>query len=130
MASGISPKLPLQEDASDGYALNKTFAEMVSQNLKMLILTAPGERIMDPEYGVGIRNYLFEPNSNPIYQEIETRIASQVGKYIPFIEIQTTIFGPEEIENGNPNMFRLQIKYLIKPLQVYDVVEIFFEDTI
>jgi len=130
MASGISPKLPLQEDASDGYTLNKTFAEMVSQNLKMLILTAPGERIMDPEYGVGIRNYLFEPNHNPTYQEIETRIATQAAQYIPFIEIKTTIFGPDEMEHADPNMFKLQIKYFIKPLRIYDVVEIFFEDTI
>jgi hypothetical protein len=130
MASGLSPKLPLQKDASDGYMLNKTYAEMVSQNLKMLILTAPGERIMDPEYGVGIRNYLFEPNNNITYQEIETRIINQVNIHMPFIEVKTTIFGPDEIEHGDPNMFRIQIKYLIKPLQIYDVVEIFFEDTI
>jgi hypothetical protein len=130
MASGISPKLPLDRDATDGYSLNKTYAEMVSQNLKMLVLTAPGERIMDPEFGVGIRNYLFEPNNELTYQEIETRIINQVSKYLPFLEVRTTIFGPDEIVDGNPNMFKLQIKYLIKPLQTYDVVEIFLEDTI
>ena len=130
MASGISPKLPLDRDATDGYSLNKTYAEMVSQNLKMLVLTAPGERIMDPEYGIGIRNYLFEPNHELTYQEIETRIISQVNKYMPFIEVKTTMFGPDEIEHGDPNLLKLQIKYLIKPLRIYDVVEIFFEDTI
>jgi len=130
MASGLSPNLPLQEDTSDGYTLNKTYAEMVSQNLKMLVLTAPGERIMDPEYGVGIRNYLFEPNHELTYQEIETRIISQVNKYMPFIEVKVTMFGPDEIEYGDPHLFKLQIKYLIKPLRIYDVVEFFFEDTI
>ncbi len=130
MASGISPKLPLDRDATDGYSLNKTYAEMVSQNLKMLVLTAPGERIMDPEFGVGIRNYLFEPNNELTYQEIETRIINQVTRYLPFLEVRTTMFGPDEMVDGNPNMFKLQIKYLIKPLQTYDVVEIFLEDTI
>ena len=130
MASGLSPKLPLQFDSYDGYSLNKTYAEMVTQNLKMLILTAPGERIMDPEFGVGIRNYLFEPNYSITHQEINSKIKKQVKKYMPFLEIKTAILGPDDIEDGNPNLLKLKIKYLIKPLQIFDVVEISFNDTI
>jgi len=130
MASGLSPKLPLQIDPQDGYSLNKTYAEMVTQNLKMLILTAPGERIMDPKFGVGIRNYLFEPNYSITHQEIELRIKKQVKKYMPYLDIQIIMLGPDEIEDGNPSLLKLRIKYLIKPLQIFDVVEILFEDTI
>ena len=130
MASGLSPKLPLQLDTSDGYALNKTYAEMVGQNLKMLILTAPGERIMDPEYGVGIRNYLFEMNVAQTYDEIDSRVTQQVNKYMPFLDVRTVILGPDDIENGNPNFMKVQIEYYIKPLQVFDAVEILLEDTI
>jgi len=130
MASGLSPKLPLQLDPSDGYGLNKTYIEMVSQNLKMLVLTAPGERIMDPEFGVGIRNYLFEMNSSITYEEIDNRITNQVDKYMPFLDVRTVILEPDDIENGNPNLIKIQIKYFIKPLQIFDIVEILFEDTI
>ena len=59
MSKGLSPKLPLTKDPQDGYALNKEYVELVQQNLKMILLTAPGERIMEPEFGVGLRNYLF-----------------------------------------------------------------------
>ena len=130
MASGLSPKLPLQTDPNDGYALNKTYADMVSQNLKMLILTAPGERIMDPEFGVGIRNYLFEQNHSTTHQEIDLKIKNQVNKYMPFLDVRTVILGPDEIQDGNPNLLKIQIKYLITPLQIFDVMEILFEDTI
>ena len=130
MASGLSPKLPLQTDTNDGYALNKTHAEMVTQNLKMLVLTVPGERIMDPEFGVGIRNYLFELNDSVTHEEIDIRIKNQVNKYMPFLDVRTVILGPDDIEAGNPNLLKIQIKYLIKPLQIFDVVEILFEDTI
>ena len=130
MASGLSPKLPLQLDPSDGYGLNKTYIEMASQNLKMLVLTAPGERIMDPEFGVGIRNYLFEMNSSITYEEIDNRITNQVDKYMPFLDVRTVILEPDDIENGNPNLIKIQIKYFIKPLQIFDIVEILFEDTI
>ena len=130
MASGLSPKLPLQLDVSDGYSLNKTYAEMVGQNLKMLILTAPGERIMDPEFGVGIRNYLFEMNISLTYEEINSKIAEQVNKYMPFLDVRTIILGPDDIQDGNPNLMKLQVEYYIEPLQVFDAVEILLEDTI
>ena len=69
MPQGISPKLPLTIDSRDGkYALNKTVRQAIAQNLKNLVLTAPGERIMNSDFGVGIRNYLFRDNATPLYE--------------------------------------------------------------
>ena len=47
--SGISVKLPISRDKTDGIKLIKNYGELASQNLKMLVLTVPGERMMDPE---------------------------------------------------------------------------------
>ena len=58
--AGISPKLPLTRDRQDGFALNKTVLDSIKQNVKMVVLTSPGERVMDPAFGVGVRRYLFE----------------------------------------------------------------------
>ena len=56
---GISPKLPLRVDSVDGfYALTKKITETLQQNLKMLVLTAPGERMMNPEFGVFLKMHL------------------------------------------------------------------------
>ena len=53
MATGISVKLPLRVTAEDGpYALNKDLVETTKQNFKNLVLTNPGERIMDINFGV------------------------------------------------------------------------------
>jgi len=38
-------------------------ADAVAQALRTLLLTEPGERIGRPEYGCGLRRYLFAPNS-------------------------------------------------------------------
>ena len=58
---GISVKLPLTYNSFDGpYTLNKKTKEAVRQNFKNLVLTAPGERVMDPQFGGGMRNFLFE----------------------------------------------------------------------
>jgi len=65
--AGISVKLPLSRDPESGYKLNKTLKQVARQNLKMLVLTAPGERIMIPEFGVGLRNYLFENITTEVF---------------------------------------------------------------
>ena len=88
MASGLSVALPLTtSDVFGVYNLNTTFEQLAKQNLKMLILTIPGERIMDPSYGVGLRRYLFEQNDSNTYSDISSKIIEQVQKYLSYIRI-------------------------------------------
>jgi phage baseplate assembly protein W len=93
--SGRSPKLPLSRDSQDGYTLNKTFREVARQNLKMVILTSPGERIMIPEFGVGIRQYLFENATDEAFLTLRGRIFEQARKYLPYITINSVNFQQE-----------------------------------
>ena len=67
--SNYSPKLPLTLNPINGFENNQTVPSVVLQNLKMIILTSPGERIMDPNFGVGIKQYLFEQNDSIIRRE-------------------------------------------------------------
>ena len=85
--SGLSVKLPLVVSNVFGpYELNTTFNELAKQNLKMLVLTNPGERIMHPDFGVGISRFLFENNTSDTYGEIRSRIHEQVNIYLSYIQ--------------------------------------------
>jgi phage baseplate assembly protein W len=86
--SGYSPILPLIVDKIDGpYASNKEAQEAIKQNLKMLLLTNPGERIMNRDFGAGIRALLFEQDTENLRQTIYDRIESQINKYLDYIII-------------------------------------------
>jgi phage baseplate assembly protein W len=124
--AGISPKLPLTVDKKHGhYSLNENYKDAVRQNLKNLILTAPGERIMDPEFGVGIRNFLFENNTTVLSQDIESKILEQVDKYMSFIEIVDIGFNRTSLAPINEeNNLSVTITFFIIPLQFYDNLEI------
>jgi len=93
--SGISPKLPLSRDPEDGFALNKTLKAVARQNLKMLILTSPGERMMIPEFGVGLRNYLFENATDDVFFTLRGNITDQARRYLPYITINSVNFRQE-----------------------------------
>ena len=121
---GYSPKLPLMLDPIDGYRLNRTLMEVVKQNIKMLVLTSPGERVMRPDFGVGIYNYLFELNTQATRASIDSKVRDQVSLYMPFVKIRSIEFSPEEGADIDKNVLSLVIKYLVPSLKEADVLRI------
>ena len=115
---GLSPKLPVQRSTTDGYALTKTYTEMVLQNLKNLLLTVPGERMMDPNYGVGLRRYLFEQDSPSLKADLQKVINKQVKIYLSHVEIRgIVIITPSDIEDMSENSMQLRIDYAIPSMK-------------
>ena len=113
MAVGISPKLPLDK----GFSLNMTIAEKITQNLKMVLLTSPGERVSIPQFGVGLRRFLFEPLSSGVLQKIESRIKSQVSRYVPDARIENVLFDSylnnSSLVGYDENSLKISIDYRV-----------------
>tara|TARA_B100000029_G_scaffold474488_1_gene516857 strand:- start:572 stop:952 length:381 start_codon:yes stop_codon:yes gene_type:complete len=122
---GLSPSLPLTIDSEDGYALNQNYKQLVTQNLKMVVLTCPGERMMDPEFGVGLRNFLFEQSVESTYQRIASEINDQVKRYLPYIEINNIHFvTPDQDESIDKNFIGITLEYKIIPLDSNELLDI------
>jgi len=124
---GIAPKLPLSTNPSDGtYSLTKGLNENVQQNLKLLILTCPGERIMMPKFGVGLKKFLFEQNDIEVRRAIHGRIVSQVRRYMPFVEIIQVLVTDESTEAGTSktNFIKVSVHYRVKAAGYVDVLDL------
>ena len=130
MAEGLSVALPLRIDPIDGaYGLNKKVSEVASQNLRMIILTSPGERIMYPEFGVGIRQFLFEQNTSETISAVDGKIRQQVARYAPYIKIlDLTVQSPTDLYSANQgkisNRLNIMIKYSIPSVGVVEQISI------
>lgn len=126
MSVGFSVKLPIQKDDNgSSYALNKSVKESIRQNLKMLILTAPGERIMDVNFGVGLRRWFFRPMTNTTFNEIATQVRDQIQKYMPFLEFGGIQFATrEQDEILDHNQIRMQIYYTIPSIGTSDTLSL------
>jgi len=89
---GIGLQLPLNRSVSTGvFSLITSYQEEAKQNFKNLLLTSPGERMMNPDFGVGLRTFLFEPRASAA-PAIRQRITGQVRKYMPFLQINKIRF--------------------------------------
>ena len=123
MAFGLDAKLPLIKDATFGfYGLTTTIKENTMQKVKMLMLTAPGERMMLPEYGVGLRNYLFE---NAPEMDIVNAINEQVDAFLPEIKIVLLkVKRGDAAHTGQRNNLFVELTYLIKSINLKDVLKL------
>jgi phage baseplate assembly protein W len=124
---GFAPKLPLERSEGTGYSSLTTYKEVINQNFKNLILTSPGERIMDSSFGVGLKRFLFQMNNEQTQGEIRAKIFEQVNQYMPFIEIKEIKFvkGVVDYTTYPTDSLGISIHYKIIPLNVSDYLEVF-----
>ena len=119
--SSICVKLPLRRSSLNGFAMNRTLLNTAKQNLKMLILTSPGERVMVPNYGVGLKNYLFSNFTPDVIATIQNKIREQVRIYMPAVKINNIIVNSAD---ADINTLSLSIIYSIPGLTPNDLLTV------
>jgi len=125
MPSALAPRLPLRLDDTYGpYGMITSYVELVKQNFKMLLLTVPGERIMNPDFGVGLKRYLFEMPGSDLHTEINNRILTQTKTYMDFIQLTA----PENNPDLFPHQLNIQIHFTIIPLGTSTSIQIDFDN--
>ncbi len=105
----------------DGPAVfNSTFTtkDQLKSNLLNILLTEPGERVFKPNFGVGLRNYLFE-NFTDI-ESLRSRIQNQIERYAPQTELTDVRLNKDDkTQQLNVGIFyRVRANNSINALQV------------
>lgn len=122
MAYGYSAQLPLTTNVTH-YDMIDDFVANTRQNVKNLLMTSPGERVMMPDFGVGLRRYLFENDTNFISAEIEDRIFEQFSSYMNFVEIVEIRFATsDDSPSIKENEMAIKLSYRITVLNTFDEV--------
>ena len=102
-----------------------TTKEQVKSNLINLLLTTPGERLMNPNFGVGIRNLLFEQVIDK--ETVLIKITDGAQSYIPEIEISDVFIKRENMETTPEiHTVRISIYYQVLTDRSTDAIEINF----
>ena len=115
---GYSPFIPLQLDAEDGYKLTQTLKDMIAQNVKMIVLTNPGERVMIPDFGVGLRNYLFDNFSEEVFANIRGKIHQQIERWMPFVQIEEINFFEVDL-----HAIAMELQYYVPTINLSEVLD-------
>ncbi len=114
---GVSFPLEITGDNA-GYKLAE-LNETVRFNIKNIILTNPGERVMLPRFGVGVKQALFERSSYELLSLLQERIVEQIGFYASYLTILELIINPIDEMSIN-----IKLKYEINFAEIVDTFEV------
>lgn len=97
--------------------------DAVKQSIKNLILTDPGERLMQPFIGGGIKGLLFENITPGVLKVIETRCKDTIGTYEPRAEIIDITASSAYDDNTVNVKIQFYIKNVDKPITLDLILE-------
>ena len=105
-AFGQGLALPLQ--ANDTGALPLADGpEKVRQSIAIILDTEPGERLMRPEFGCGLRRYLMQPNTAATRAAMQREIQTALAAWEPRIKLDRVDVLPGE----DPSLVLVQVDY-------------------
>jgi phage baseplate assembly protein W len=67
----------------------------VRESIRIILSTSPRERIMLPELGAGLDQFLFEPSTVATWHKIEERIRTALEEWEPRVSVESVTVEPE-----------------------------------
>ena len=89
--------------------------ESIKNSIANALLTSPGEKILNPEFGIDLRRFIFEPVDIFTTQEIRADIEENLPNFEPRIELEKV--DVEALEDEQQYNIQLQIN--VPSLNVY-----------
>ncbi len=105
---GIGWKFPLQV-APDGRIAQARYEQRIEEAVLLILSTAKGERVMMPDFGCGIHDLTFSPNTPGACAAVVDAVRSALVKYEPRIDVLDV-----STETQGENLLLIRINYRIR----------------
>jgi uncharacterized protein len=106
---GKGLRFPVSVNLNGGVSSSQ-LEENVRQSIFIILGTAPGERIMRPDFGCRIHDLMFAPNNDITAARAEVYCEEAIYKYEPRVEKVTCTAAPHP---DQPNRLDIRLEYVI-----------------
>jgi uncharacterized protein len=107
---GVGWAFPVKPAAEGGLTF-AYYEDDILRAIPIILLTDPGERQMLPDFGAGLRRFVFEPSTGPTYRAIESVVQQALTDWEPRINLQSVTVTPDSAE---PNLLLIDIDFVIR----------------
>jgi uncharacterized protein len=108
---GVGWKYPIQYNQKESAVGLSRYEEDVQEAIWIILSTAPGERIMLPEFGCGIHDYVFAPNNAHTAGQVQFHVEQALTRWEPRIELQEVLVQPDPTL---PEVLLISIEYRVR----------------
>lgn len=122
---GLNLTFPLRTGLAGAFETNKTTIDAVKDDLRILLLTNHGERLIYSDFGANLRGLLFENMSQDFEVKIQDSIVVATEKWMPFITIKDIQVktGQTDLSLGS-NETKIKIFFSVNNSNLEDSLEI------
>jgi len=102
---GINLKFPLRAYRRGFFEMNNTTIAAVREDIKILLLTKKGERVINPDIGTNIpilAGQLFEPHDKEVLeQQIGSEIRAALSDWMPYVTLKgISVYSDVDVPSG------------------------------
>jgi hypothetical protein len=105
---GTGWNFPVAPDPRTASLLYLGGPDKVRQSIWIILDTEPGERIMRPTFGCGLRRYLMKPNTSATRALIQHDVQQALTLWEPRINVQSVLVTPGD----DPSLVLIQVAYI------------------
>ena len=107
---------PFRIDGAANEGARAPYSPHVEQMIRQILLTAPGERVDLPQFGCGLRNLLFAPNSDALQVTAKLLVQQSLGRWLgDQIDVKSCNVTPGP--GGDMSQIAIEISYLLLETQ-------------
>jgi phage baseplate assembly protein W len=100
---------------ADGEVASAALEEDVRQAILIILGTEPGERLMRPDFGAGLRALTFEPNTTTTQALAQHRIEQALARWEPRIDSVTVAIDGD----GAPGQLQITLGYRVRTTNTF-----------
>jgi Bacteriophage baseplate protein W len=97
--------------APDGTIAEAVYEEDVCESIWIILGTNPGERVMRPGFGAGLKQFVFEPVNSTTLALIKTRVQEALIDWEPRIDVMSVQVTPQF--NGS-SLVLIDVNYRVR----------------
>jgi uncharacterized protein len=96
---GVGWKFPVQVDNTGRIAMSE-FEQDIRESIRIILSTSKGERVMRPDFGCGIHDYVFGAMNTTTIGLIESSVREALTRWEPRIDLLGVRVSTAEAEAG------------------------------
>lgn len=108
---GTGWKFPVMVDETTGRIQTSSYEEDIKESIKIIMMTRKGERMMMPEFGCGIQEYVFETMDASTLARMEQEILEAIIRWEPRV-IEPSV--QVRVDEHQESRLNVMIQYTVR----------------
>lgn len=104
-------KFPVQVDATTGRMRMSEGEDDIAEAIRVILLTAKGERVMRPDFGSGLRDFVFRTMDGTTITQLQNDLERAITVWEPRVrDVEVRV----ALDSSRPGQLQLRIRYVVR----------------